>query len=121
VTAAETARTAAVAKLAAAIATAQPMAKAFKSMVFAASGSDTATLADFKLTPHKAPVISPATRAAAAVKAAATRKALGTKGTAQKKAAKKALAAQPATPAAAAPEPAAPAATAPAATTTPKA
>jgi hypothetical protein len=91
---ADTQRTAAIAKTAAAIAAAQPMATAFKAMVLTASGKDTATLADFDLTPRKVPVISPETRVAAAKKAAATRKALGTMGSQQKKDARKALAAQ---------------------------
>jgi hypothetical protein len=102
---ADTQRTAAIAKTDAAIAAAKPMATAFKALVLTASGKDTATLADFDLTPRKVPVISPEVRAAAAKKAAATRKALGTMGTQQKKAAKKALATQ-GTPAAA-PAPAA--------------
>ena len=86
-----------------------PVWSGFKAMVLAASGEDTATLADFELKPRKVTVVSPEVRAAAAAKAAATRKALGTKGTQQKKAAKKALAAQPA----AAPVPVAPPVTAP--------
>ncbi|HEY3815633.1 MAG TPA: hypothetical protein VGL81_00600 [Polyangiaceae bacterium] len=91
---ANTARTAAVEKANAAMETARPMAKAFKGMVLVASGTDTATLADFKLTPRKETVISPETRVTAARKGAATRKALGTKGAKQKRDAKKALAAQ---------------------------
>ena len=91
---ADTQRTAAIAKVDAAIEQAGPMAAAFKAMVLAASGSDTVTLADFSLKPHKVPVVAPETRVAAAKKAAATRKALGTKGSKQKKEAKKALAAQ---------------------------
>ncbi|HEY3816555.1 MAG TPA: hypothetical protein VGL81_05265 [Polyangiaceae bacterium] len=103
---ADTARTAAIEKATVALQAARPMAKAFKSMVLTASGKDTATLADFKLTPPKTPVVSPEARVAAAKKSAATRKALGTMGAQQKKAAKKALAAQ-ATPPADAPAPAA--------------
>jgi hypothetical protein len=91
---ADTQRTAAIEKAAAAIEQARPMANAFKAMVLTASGKDTATLADFGLTPRKVAVVSPEARVAAAKKAAATRKALGTMGTQQKKAAKKALAAQ---------------------------
>ena len=88
---------------------ARPMAKGFMAMVLAASGSDTATLSDFELKPHKVTEPSPEVKAAAAVKAVATRKALGTKGSQQKRAAKKALAAQPAE----ATVPASPAVTAP--------
>jgi len=106
---ADTTRTAAVAKATAAMQQARPTAKGFTAMVLAASGSDTATLADFELKPRKVTVPSPEVKAAAAQKAAATRKALGTKGAQQKKAAKKALAAQPA----AATAPAVPAVTAP--------
>jgi hypothetical protein len=99
VTPTEVARTAAIEKATAAMEAAKPMATAFKNMVLTASGKDSATLADFQLTPRRAPVIPPATRVAAAKKAAATRKALGTMGSQQKKAAKKALAAQATTPA----------------------
>jgi hypothetical protein len=60
------------------------MAKSLKDMVLTASGKDTATLADFDLTPRKIPVVSPETRVAAAKKGAATRKALGTMGSQQK-------------------------------------
>jgi len=105
----DTQRTAAIAKATAAMQQARPAAKGFTALVLAASGSDTATLADFELKPRKVTEPTPEVKAAAALKAAATRKALGTKGTQQKKAAKKALAAQPAEPTV----PAAPAVTPP--------
>ena len=104
---AEVAHAAAVDKADAAVAQAQPLAKAVKALALAQFGSDATVLADFSLKPHKAPAVSTETRAAAAKKAAATRKALGTKGSRQKKDAKKALAAAQGEPAAApAPAPA---------------
>jgi hypothetical protein len=48
-------------------------------------------LADFGLTPHKVPVVTPEKKAIAAAKAKATRQARGTKGSVQKKAVKGAV------------------------------
>jgi len=62
----------------------KPLLSAVKHVLLAAYSTQLDVLADFGLTPRKKPVVSPATKTAAALKAKATRAARGTKGTQQK-------------------------------------
>jgi hypothetical protein len=62
----------------------KPVLSAVKQVLLAAYSTQLDVLADFGLSPRKKPVVSPATRTAAALKAKATRAARGTKGTQQK-------------------------------------
>ncbi len=61
-----------------------PLLAAVKQVLLGAYSTQLDVLADFGLSPRKKPVVSPATRTAAALKAKATRAARGTKGTQQK-------------------------------------
>ena len=62
----------------------KPLLLAVKQVLLAAYSTQLDVLADFGLSPRKKPVVSPATKTAAALKAKATRAARGTKGTQQK-------------------------------------
>ena len=62
----------------------KPLVATVKQVLLAAYSTQLDVLGDFGLTPRKKPVISPATRTAAALKAKATRAARGTKGSVQK-------------------------------------
>ena len=75
----------------------KPLLSAVKQVLLAAYSTQLDVLADFGLSPRKKPVVSPATRAAAALKAKATRAARGTKGTQQKAAIKTQVTIAPAT------------------------
>jgi hypothetical protein len=62
----------------------KPLLSAVKQVLLAAYSTQLDVLADFGLSSRKKPVVSPATKTAAALKAKATRAARGTKGTQQK-------------------------------------
>ena len=62
----------------------KPLVATVKQVLLAAYSTQLDVLGDFGLTPRKKPVVSPATRTAAALKAKATREARGTKGSVQK-------------------------------------
>jgi hypothetical protein len=75
----------------------KPLVAAVKQVLLAAYAGQLDVLAEYGLTPRKTPVISPATRTAAALKAKATRAARGTMGKVQKAAITAQVAITPAT------------------------